>query len=129
MDTKTIALQYGSDDIKIHKIEIDNCIIVNVLINGVCDTTFELPLSSPQTINILSHIEDDDIIEPRLIVGDASNIKIQLIAGQIGKIMLKSLDEPKAIILSIGLRWFGRDITDNDFQQLMFILEGIAKLN
>lgn len=119
-----------------HKIEQGDTIILNILIDGVADTTMEIPLNSQHAINILSNISNFDEeepalqIEPRIIIGDHNNFKIQIISSQIGKLILQKLIEPKVVILSIGARWFGKgdETTEEDFDKLMFVLENVKQL-
>ncbi|EGV64713.1 hypothetical protein PSN45_005052 [Yamadazyma tenuis] len=123
-------------EVTFHKIEAADTIILNVLTNGIADTTFELPLNSQHSINILSNLsnfEDDEEkmgIEPRVIVGDHNNLKIQVVASQIGKLLLSNMSEPKSVILSIGSRWFGKstETNDEDFKKLMFVLTSVNEL-
>ncbi|ODV78250.1 uncharacterized protein CANTADRAFT_90619 [Suhomyces tanzawaensis NRRL Y-17324] len=115
-----------------HKIELADKMIINVQTNGIMDTTFELPISSRMAIThdaMISPEIGDAGIEPRLIVGNHSNLKIQIVATQIGKVIATSRN-PKDTILSIGSRWFGRgDETNNeDFDRLMFILGNVKRL-
>lgn len=117
-----------------HKIEIADTIILNILVDGIVDTTFELPLNSQQTINILSDIsnlDDESLgIEPIILIGDYKNLKIQIVASQIGKLFLKNLKSPKNVILSIGSKWFGKgdETSERDFDKLMFILENVLEV-
>lgn len=119
-----------------HKVEIGETLIINIMINGITDTTMELPLNSQQAINILSDLsnfeefEESLGIEPIIIIGDHNNYKIQVIGSQVGKLLLKNLKEPKSVILSIGSRWFGKgdSTTDDDFEKLLFILDNLNKL-
>lgn len=118
------------------KVEINDSMILNVLVEGIADTTFELPLNSQQAINILSDLsnfeenEDNLGIEPKLIIGDHQNFKIHIVASQIGKLILKCLKEPKSVTLSIGSKWFGKgdQTTDEDFDKLMFVLANVKEL-
>lgn len=118
------------------KVEVDDTLILNIIIEGIADTTFELPLNSQQAINILSDIsnfednEDSLGIDPKLLVGDHRNLKIQIVATQIGKLLLKDLKEPKNVTLSLGSKWFGRgdETSDQDFNKLMFILANVKEL-
>ncbi|CAH6719456.1 hypothetical protein CLIB1444_02S08966 [[Candida] jaroonii] len=127
---KNVEYPDGSGtEVQFHKIEVADTIILNILIDGIVDTTFELPLNSQQSINILSDISNLDEeslgIEPIILIGDYKNLKIQIVASQIGKLFLKKLKSPKNVILSIGSKWFGKgdESTDRDFDKLMFILE------
>ncbi|KAK6203159.1 proteasome chaperone 3/4 [Scheffersomyces amazonensis] len=133
--TKSFVTHYKEDtntEILFHKLELGDQIIINIQFNGIMDTTFELPLSSKSTVNFLSSIPnslDDPGVEPVLLVGNHSNLKISIIASQIGKLITTS-NHPKPAILSIGSKWFGKfdETTDDDFDKLMFILENIKKL-
>ncbi|KAK6463989.1 proteasome chaperone 3/4 [Scheffersomyces coipomensis] len=133
--TRSFETHYKDDndtEIFFHKIELDNKIILNIQFNGVMDTTFELPLSSKATVNYLSSISNSEAdigIEPLLLVGNHANLKISIVASQIGKLIATS-GHPKDCILSIGSKWFGKfdESNDDDFEKLMFILENTKKL-
>lgn len=66
--------------------------------------------------------------EPQMIIGDYSNMKISIVASQIGK--LTSLHSPRELILSIASKWFGKgdEVCDDDFEKLTFILENVKRL-
>lgn len=104
-------------------------IILNVIIDGVADATFDIPLSTKSTISSSLHLEDSLPVEPVVLVGDPQNVKMQVIASQIGKVVLH-LKQPKNVILSIGTRWFGRgdETNDDDFEKLAVILQHIKAL-
>lgn len=117
---KEVVALYGLDELRFQKIEFADKIILNVLVNDVIDTTFDIPLSTHAAIS-LTRDEDALGIEPVVLVGDPHNLKLQVVAAQIGKIV--QLTEPRNVILSIGSRWFGRgDKTEqDDFEKLMFV--------
>lgn len=104
-------------------------IITNVIIDGVADATFDIPLSTKSTISASLHLEDSLPVEPVVLVGDPQNVKMQVIASQIGKVVLH-LKQPKNVILSIGTRWFGSgdETNDDDFEKLALILQHIKAL-
>lgn len=116
-----------------HKIELSDKIILNVHTNGIIDTTFDIPISSKaaisSTTNSIDSSEEGLGVEPIILVGDSSNLKIQIIASQIGKLILL-LANPKNLILSIGSRWFGKgdEVKDDDFEKLMFVLANIKEI-
>lgn len=103
--------------------------ILNVLTNDIMDTTLDIPLSTQATINDGLSDEDSLGVEPVVLVGNPHNLKIQVVAGQIGKVV-RQLKNPRNVILSLGSRWFGSgDSTeDGDFEKLMFVLGNIKKL-
>ncbi|RCK63100.1 hypothetical protein Cantr_09767 [Candida viswanathii] len=124
-----------------HIINYANQQIINVAINGLLDTTFELPVSTKSTINYASSMEiqtdgydeEEDrerevIPEPVLLIGDHANMKLLIVASQVSKIV--SVTSPKPTILSIGSKWFGKgdEVHEDDFERLMFILENVKKL-
>lgn len=104
-------------------------IIVNVVIDGAADATFDLPLSTHSAISTALQLEDSLPVEPVVLVGDPQNIKMQVIAAQIGKVVLH-LKHPRNVILSIGTRWFGRGDSTNedDFEKVAFVLENVKSL-
>lgn len=126
---REIVASYGDDSLRFQKIEFSTKLILNVLTNDVMDTTFDIPLSTHATINTNFSDEESLGVEPIVLVGDPHNLKIQVVAAQIGKVV-KLLRNPRNVILSVGSRWFGRgDSTgDGDFEKLMFILGNIKTL-
>lgn len=141
--SKSFISSYQNDtnnEFFFHIINYSNQQIINISINGLLDTTFELPVSTKSTINYISSMEiqtdgyDDDgrerevIPEPVLLIGDHANMKLLIIASQVSKII--SVTSPKPTILSIGSKWFGKgdEVRDDDFDRLMFILENVKKL-
>ncbi|KAG2735597.1 hypothetical protein G9P44_001811 [Scheffersomyces stipitis] len=121
-----------STEIFFQKIEYADRMVLNIQFNGVMDTAFEIPISSRATINYsaaLSNSDSDLGVEPVLLVGNHANMKISIVAAQIGKLILASAN-PKSAILSIGSKWFGKgdETEDSDFEKLMFILENTKKL-
>lgn len=100
--------------------------ILNVLVDDVMDTTLDLPISSHGAINQQLHNEEDLAIEPQLLVGDPANLKIQIVAAQIGKVIM-TLAYPKNTVLTIGSRWFGSgtETREGDFEKLMVVLEAV----
>lgn len=128
-----LEVHYDQDvDFFFHKIELADRIILNIQINGVMDTTFDIPISSRTTINQAisgtMNIEDAGV-EPRLLVGNHANFKILIVASQIGKLIALG-QTPKDTILSIGSKWFGRgdEVGDDDFDKLMFVLGNVKKI-
>ncbi|RCK63960.1 hypothetical protein Cantr_10638 [Candida viswanathii] len=130
------------DEFFFHIINYANQQIINIAINGLLDTTFELPVSTKSTINYASSMEiqtdgydeeEEDrerevIPEPVLLIGDHANMKLLIVASQVSKIV--SVTSPKPTILSIGSKWFGKgdEVHEDDFERLMFILENVKKL-
>ncbi|SGZ50288.1 CIC11C00000002430 [Sungouiella intermedia] len=125
---ETVA-EYDQDSLRFQKIEFANKLILNVLTNDIMDTTLDIPLSTQATINDGLSDEDSLGVEPVVLVGNPHNLKIQVVAGQIGKVV-RQLKNPRNVILSLGSRWFGSgDSTeDGDFEKLMFVLGNIKKL-
>lgn len=121
--------EYDQDSLRFQKIEFANKLILNVLTNDIMDTTLDIPLSTQATINDGLSDEDSLGVEPVVLVGNPHNLKIQVVAGQIGKVV-RQLKNPRNVILSLGSRWFGSgDSTeDGDFEKLMFVLGNIKKL-
>lgn len=124
-----------------HKLELNDRIILNVHINGILDHTFDVPLSTRTTISepIASgytsdedeelHVADNSV-EPRLVIGNHANLKIAIVAGEIGKLVGKFLLNPKDMVLSIGSRWFGLGdvVAKDDFEKLMFVLSNLKRV-
>lgn len=132
--SKSITAKYEGDDeheFVFHKIELEDKIILNIQINGVMDTTFDIPVSPKSSITSYSSLtnSDDAGVEPIILIGDHGNVKIQVIASQIGKLVLMS-PAPKNMILSIGSKWFGKgtESDDNDFGRLMFLLDNVKTI-
>lgn len=128
-----LEVQYDNDtEFFFHKIELVDRIVLNVQINGVMDSTFDIPVSSRTTINQglsgTGEIEDAGV-EPRLLVGNHANFKILIVASQIGKLIALG-HNPKDAVLSIGSKWFGRgdEVREDDFDKLMFVLENLKKI-
>lgn len=127
--TQEIVAQFGLDELRFQKIEFANKIVLNILTNHIMDTTFDLPLSTQATINPEIGDEDSLGVEPIVLVGNPHNLKIQVVASQIAKVVAM-LENPRNVILSIGSRWFGAaDQTDDgDFDKMMFVLSNVKQL-
>lgn len=127
--TLEITESFQNSTLRFQKVEFENKIILNVLTDDVIDTTFDIPLSTQKSINLSLQSEDLLGVEPVVLVGDPHNLKLQVIAGQIGKLVQNS-QNPRNVILSLGSRWFGKkdQTNDGDFEKLMFVLENIKKL-
>lgn len=137
--SKLVTSRYirSDDELEVLAINLADKCIINVAINGVVDTTFDIPLSTNATVrqNLcggMSYNEDsgDFGIEPVVLVGEVNNTKLEVVATQIGKIMVSTVAAPKSIILSIGSKWFGRgdQSQPDDFDKLMFVLESVKKV-
>lgn len=126
---REFTAKYGDDEFNFQMIEFDNKMIINVMTNGIVDTTLDIPLSAHANIN--SQLQDEESlgVEPIVLLGDPRNIKIQVVASQIGK-LVQLLKNPRNVILSIGSRWFGKadEALDNDFEKLMFVMQHIKQL-
>ncbi|EGW32516.1 uncharacterized protein SPAPADRAFT_55948 [Spathaspora passalidarum NRRL Y-27907] len=115
-----------------HKLTLADQQIINVQMDGVMDTTFDIPMTTQASINYASSMEIDGntlgVPEPVLMIGDHANMKISIVASQIAKLI--ALRSPRHTCLSIGSRWFGTgdEVQDGDFEKLMFIIENIKKL-
>lgn len=110
--------------------ELEDKIILHIQIDGAMDSTFEIPVSTSDTMRLASGTQGEDtLIEPKLVIGNHANFKIQIVAGQIAKLMLQS-NNPKDTFLSIGSRWFGKgdEAQLNDFDKLMFVVENLGIL-
>ncbi|GEQ72088.1 hypothetical protein JCM33374_g5774 [Metschnikowia sp. JCM 33374] len=127
--TKSISTNYGSDKFDFHKVSFTDKLILNIMVNDVMDTTFDIPLLTSSTINRSLQREDSLGPEPIVLMGNPNNLKLQVIAGQIGKVVSQSRD-PRNVILSMGSRWFGKadETNDGDFEKLMFVLQHIKSL-
>lgn len=130
--SKTNTLKYNSkDDVVFLSIALLDKIILCVQINGIMDTTFDVPISTNASvrqtlINDNTENIDDSGIEPKVLMGQVNNIKLEIVVTQIGKLILTS-SQPKSLIITIGSRWFGNgdEHETEDFDKLMFILEGV----
>lgn len=130
--SKSLFKRYDADhELLFHRLEWDDKIVLNIQINGLMDTTFDIPVSTRAAVNSIHRIqsEEDLNIEPIILVGNHSNLKIQVVASQIGKLVLQ-LENPKNVILSIGSRWFGKGDESNpdDFDKLVFVLAGVKEV-
>jgi proteasome chaperone 3 len=129
--SKSFSVKYNDDEFRFHKLEFDDRIIFNIQINGIMDTTFDLPINSKQVINLQSGsiTNDDDIVaglEPVILVGNHANLKIQIIATQLSKLFINYSSKP--VILSIASKWFGHDLDNSDFDKLMWVSNQVKTL-
>lgn len=134
---KAISRVYpkSSDEVVVLATNLDDKLILNVQINGIMDTTFDIPISTGVKVRLTlsggsQHLAGEDVgIEPVVLIGEVNNIKLDIVASQIGKLMLTQ-QNPKNIILTIGSRWFGKGDTheEDDFEKLMFILESVKSV-
>ena len=110
--------------------ELEDKVILHIRIDSTMDSTFEIPVSTSDTMRLASGtLGEDTLIEPKLIIGNHANFKIQIVTGQIAKLMLQS-SNPKDTFLSIGSRWFGKgdEAESDDFDKLMFVVENLGIL-
>ncbi|CAK7901865.1 proteasome chaperone 3 [[Candida] anglica] len=132
--TKTVVAKYNNseDELTFTAVHLNDKTIVNVQVNGAMDTTFDIPLSTVSSVrqDLGNDIDNTDSgIEPVVLMGEVNNIKLEIVATQIGKLML-STPQPKSLILSIGSRWFGKgDVNEkDDFDKLMFVLANVKQV-
>lgn len=133
--SKALSIKYpGEENVEFffHKIEFEDKMIINIQIDGSMDMTFDIAdtfrTSNPSFLRS-SNEDGEHEIEPRILLGNHKNIKLQIVASQIGKLALNS-SRPKSIILSIGSRWFGdgESVEKQDFDKLLFILDNVKDL-
>lgn len=126
---QSISATYGADEFEFHKISYSDKLVLNIMVNGAMDTSFDLPLLTLSTINRSIQQEDSLGPEPVVLMGDPNNLKLQVIASQIGKVV-SQLRDPRNVILSMGSRWFGKadETSDGDFEKLMFVLQHVKSL-
>lgn len=126
---KEIEASLNNTSVNYQVISFADKIILNVIIEGAADATFDLPLSTHSTVSPALQLEDSLPVEPVVLVGDPQNVKMQVIAAQIGKVVLH-LKHSRNVILSIGTRWFGRgDVAnDDDFEKVAFVLQNVKTL-
>lgn len=136
---KTISRVYpkSDDEIVVLATNLEDKLILNIQINGTMDTTFDIPISTSvkvrQTLGggsqLINNHEDDAGIQPIVLIGEVNNIKLDIVATQIGKLMLTKQD-PKNVILTLGSKWFGKSDVheEDDFDKLMFILESVKSV-
>lgn len=124
---REVEAAYQDASFSFHCVSFADKVILNVVINGVADTSFDIPLSTHSTINTALRDEEALGVEPVVLVGDPNNIKLLVVASQIGKVVAQ-LANPRNVILTIGLRWFGREAVKGDFERLMFVLENVKKV-
>ncbi|KAF3990922.1 hypothetical protein FT663_00858 [Candidozyma haemuli var. vulneris] len=115
-------------DFEFQRVSFEDKLVINILIDGVMDTSFDLPLSTSKAIDSSVLTSEDSLgVEPVVLVGDPHNLKLQVVAGQIGKVVYSSGNR-RNVILSMGSRWFGRETQDGDFEKLMFVLEKVKEV-
>lgn len=130
--SKLLSKRYDAEhELLFHRLEWDDKIVLNIQVNGLMDTTFDIPVSTKAAVNSIHRIESEDElnIEPVILVGNHQNLKIQVVAAQIGKLVFQ-LENPKNVILSIGSRWFGKgdESAPDDFEKLVFVLAGVKEV-
>ncbi|CAH2352387.1 proteasome chaperone 3 [[Candida] railenensis] len=137
--SKTVSRSYpkSDDEIVVSATNLEDKLILNIQINGSMDTTFDIPISTSvkvrQTLGggsqLINNNEDDAGIQPIVLIGEVNNIKLDIVATQIGKLMLTK-QEPKNVILTLGSKWFGKSDVheEDDFDKLMFILESVKSV-
>lgn len=117
-----ICASRGDDALRLQKISFADKYIVNVIVNDVVDSTFDIPLATLAQVNRVLQHEESLPVEPVVLVGDPNNLKAQVMVGQLGKVILQ-LGAPKNTILSINSRWLGpAEATDGDLEKLLFLL-------
>ncbi|KAI5967551.1 hypothetical protein CANMA_002985 [Candida margitis] len=140
--SRSFATTHDNEEFFFHLIQFQNKQILNISINGILDTTFKIPVSTKTSINYESMMDlaendngEEELStggglqpEPQMTIGDYSNMKISIVAGQIGKLM--STQSPRDVILSIGSKWFGKgdEVSHDDFEKLTFVLQNVKKL-
>ncbi|RLV94769.1 hypothetical protein JA1_001614 [Spathaspora sp. JA1] len=130
--SKSLTLHNDKTEFFFHKLSLADRQIINVQIDGIMDTTFDIPMTTQASINYASSMEiDGDTIgvpDPVLLIGDHANMKISIVASQVAKLI--ALQCPKHTCLSIGSKWFGNgnEVEEGDFEKLMFIVENIKKV-
>lgn len=130
--SKSITSKYkDQDELELHKIEYDDRTILSIRTDGIMDATFSIspPSKAPSNILSMDGTMEDFGIDPVILVGDHSNLKTQVVATEIGKLVYR-ISPLKNLILTLGSNWFGKgDVTETqDFDKLMFILENIKEL-
>ncbi|KAI5964028.1 hypothetical protein KGF57_001139 [Candida theae] len=140
--SKSFATTHANQEFFFHLIQFQNKQILNISINGILDTTFRIPVSTKTSINYESMMDLADNEdggdgfasgdrlppEPQMVIGDYSNMKVSIVASQVGKLM--SIHSPREVILSIASKWFGKgdEVCDDDLEKLTFVLENVKKL-
>lgn len=126
----TCALYDDAHSILFQRIDFGEALVVNVAVNGVLDTTFEaVPKPAPPTYP--DSYGSDDIgstgPEPKLLVGNHANLKVQVVASEIAKLLgtLPSCLCKEKVVFSMGLKWLGTEPNNDDFNKVMFLLENL----
>lgn len=128
MDLSTsITRSHLGTPVTFQRVDFADKLILNIYVDGVIDTTFDVPVSTRQLISGRALEPEALDIEPVVLVGDPQNLKIQIVASQIAKVVLL-LEWPRNMVLSIGSRWFGRESQEGDFERMMFVLEAVKEL-
>lgn len=127
--TREVTASRDGDTFSFHCVSFADKLVLNVVVNGVVDTTFDIPLSTRTTINTALAQEEALGVEPVVLMGNPNNLKLQVVAAQIGKVVAQ-LAQPRNVILGLSLRWFGKDDEpqEGDFGKLMFVLEHVRTL-
>lgn len=129
----SLKVKKDQDEFFFHKLNAGDKIILNVHINSIIDSTYSVERSARSTVDAARYTEWDEevpdaLIEPKLIIGNHANMKVSIVAAEIGKLV--TLITQQDLILSIGSRWFGKpdEVLEDDFEKLMFILENVKKV-
>lgn len=144
--SRSLEVSYDKDtSITFHRVILGDSIVLNVAINGIIDTTFQI---NPRPLRTLNHTsfytgeeeEEEDYdskpiapdVEPQLLMGNHSNLKVQVVASEIAKLLctLPACLAKDKVLLSIGLKWWGRDNNSHatDFERIMFVLQNLKAL-
>lgn len=124
------ALYDDAHSILFQRIDFGEALVVNVAVNGVLDTTFEA-VPRPAAPACLDSYGLDDITttgpEPKLLVGNHANLKVQVVASEIAKLFgtLPSCLCKEKVVYSLGLKWLGTEPDNDDFNKIMFLLENL----
>lgn len=99
--------------------------VFNVIIDGGMDSTFDIAIPTRLTMNLDAGLADTVSVDPVLIVGDHSNLKAQIVAGEIGKMVISLKKKP--LVVSMATKWFGSDVQEGDFERLMWVLQKVKE--
>lgn len=118
-----LTVDHDGHQFQFQHIEAADQVIYNVYIDGGMDSTFTIAVPAKFTMAMHQMLPEQLQVDPVLIVGDHSNLKVEIVAAEIAKMVI--LHKQKPVVLSMGSKWFGRDITDGDFERLMWVLSQV----
>ena len=115
-----LTVDHDGHHFQFQHVEAADQVIYNLYIDGGMDSTFTVAVPASFTMAMHQMLPDQLQVDPVLVVGDHSNLKVQIIAAEVAKMVI--IHKQKPVVLSLGSKWFGRDLADGDFDRLMWVL-------